>query len=93
MREEDGLRAIEEAFEKLRPEHRRHLIVYDARDWKDSERRLTGRHETASIDEFSAGIANNGASIRFPRQDDKDGKGYLEDRRPAAVFVILSQRP
>lgn len=84
MREEGGLRAIEEAIEKLRPEHRRHIKVYDAHDGKDNERRLTGRHETASIDEFSAGIANRGASIRIPRQVGKDGKGYLEDRRPAA---------
>ena len=58
--------------------------MYDAHDGKDNERRLTGRHETASIDEFSAGIANRGASIRIPRQVGKDGKGYLEDRRPAA---------
>lgn len=47
-------------------------------------RRLTGLHETSSIHDFSAGVANRGASIRIPRQVGKDGKGYFEDRRPAA---------
>ncbi len=73
-------RAIEAAIEKLRHQHSRHIALYG----KGNERRLTGRHETASIDYFSAGIANRGASIRIPRQVGKDGKGYLEDRRPAA---------
>jgi glutamine synthetase len=46
--------------------------------------RLTGKHETASIHKFLSGVANRGASIRIPRQTEKDGKGYFEDRRPAA---------
>ena len=29
-----------------------------------NERRLTGRHETASIERFSYGVANRGASVR-----------------------------
>jgi glutamine synthetase len=45
---------------------------------------LTGRHETASINQFNAGIANRGASIRIPRQVGEDKCGYLEDRRPAS---------
>lgn len=73
-------RAIEDAIEKLRVQHGRHIALYG----KGNERRLTGRHETASIERFSAGIANRGASIRIPRQVGQDGKGYLEDRRPAA---------
>lgn len=31
-----------------------------------------------------AGVANRGASIRIPRDCDAQGKGYLEDRRPAS---------
>ena len=34
---------------------------------KDNERRLTGLHETSSIHDFSAGVANRGCSIRIPR--------------------------
>jgi hypothetical protein len=46
--------------------------------------RLTGKHETASIGAFSAGVANRGASIRIPRHVEAQGKGYFEDRRPAS---------
>lgn len=40
-----------------------------------------GKHETNSIDSFKYGVADRGASIRIPRFTDRDGKGYLEDRR------------
>lgn len=33
----------------------KHIKVYDPRGGKDNERRLTGLHETASINDFSAG--------------------------------------
>ena len=46
--------------------------------------RLTGKHETADIHTFSTGIADRGASIRIPRFTNRDGKGYLEDRRPSS---------
>ena len=46
--------------------------------------RLTGKCETASIHEFSYGVASRNTSIRIPRQIAEDGKGYLEDRRPSS---------
>jgi len=50
-----------------------------------NERRLTGKHETSSIDKFTWGELDRSASIRIPIYTVKnDGKGYLEDRRPAA---------
>ena len=51
---------------------------------KDNERRLTGLHETSSIHDFSAGVANRGASIRIPRDVAEKKSGYLEDRRPSS---------
>ena len=48
------------------------------------EERLTGAHETERYDTFSYGISDRGASIRIPWQVVKDGKGYIEDRRPNA---------
>ena len=51
---------------------------------KDNERRLTGLHETSSIHDFSAGVANRGCSIRIPRTVAEERKGYLEDRRPSS---------
>ncbi len=46
--------------------------------------RLTGAHETQKWDTFSYGVSDRGASIRIPWQVERDGKGYIEDRRPNA---------
>jgi len=49
----------------------------------DNEQRLTGLHETQSIDKFSFGVSDRGASIRIPIYTvQHDWSGYLEDRRP-----------
>lgn len=59
----------------------RHIDVYGA----DNNQRLTGLHETQSIDKFSYGVSDRGASIRIPVSTIDDGwKGRLEDRRPAS---------
>ncbi|TAE30255.1 MAG: glutamine synthetase [Cytophagales bacterium] len=56
-----------------------HIAVYGA----DNHMRLTGKHETQSIDQFSYGISDRGASIRIPIATVERGwKGWLEDRRP-----------
>lgn len=48
-------RHIEQAIEKLSKCHLRHIQAYDPKEGKDNERRLTGKHETSSIHDFSAG--------------------------------------
>ncbi|GMM29220.1 glutamate--ammonia ligase [Martiniozyma asiatica (nom. inval.)] len=80
MRKEGGMKYIDEAVEKLAKRHKEHIELYG----KDNEMRLTGRHETASMDSFSSGVANRGASIRIPRGVQAEGFGYFEDRRPAS---------
>ena len=45
---------------------------------------LHRHHETSSIHDFSAGVANRGCSIRIPRSVAEERKGYLEDRRPSS---------
>jgi glutamine synthetase len=50
----------------------------------NNEARLTGYHETASFDRFGWGDGSRGESIRIPILTKNAGKGYLEDRRPAA---------
>lgn len=56
-----------------------HIDVYGP----DNHLRLTGKHETASINDFSYGVSDRGASIRIPVVTvEKGWKGYLEDRRP-----------
>ncbi|XP_041275937.1 glutamine synthetase isoform X1 [Pyrgilauda ruficollis] len=84
MREEGGLKHIEEAIEKLSKRHQYHIRAYDPKGGLDNARRLTGFHETSNINEFSAGVANRGASIRIPRNVGHEKKGYFEDRRPSA---------
>ena len=80
MREYGGRQDIEEACLLLSYKHEEHMKVYG----EGNERRLTGLHETQAIDTFSWGVSDRGASIRIPWQVDKDGCGYLEDRRPSA---------
>jgi glutamine synthetase len=79
MRETGGKEYFEKlmaAFEKNRDEH---IAVYGP----DNHLRLTGLHETQSIDKFSYGVADRGASVRVPHSFVNNGyKGYLEDRRP-----------
>jgi glutamine synthetase len=55
------------------------IAVYGAHN----ELRLTGKHETASIHDYSYGVSDRGASIRIPLYTVQKGwNGYLEDRRP-----------
>jgi len=84
MRGENGIVAIEQGIERLSKRHMEHIQAYDPNQGKDNERRLTGLHETSSIHDFSAGVANRGCSIRIPRGVAADKKGYLEDRRPSS---------
>ena len=51
--------ALMAAFEAARADH---IAVYGP----DNHLRLTGKHETQSIDMFSYGVADRGASIRVP---------------------------
>jgi glutamine synthetase len=74
----DAYAEICNAFAPLVSEH---IEVYGA----DNEKRLTGKHETQSIDKFSYGVSDRGASIRIPIATVEGGwKGWLEDRRPAS---------
>jgi glutamine synthetase len=75
-----GSKAIfDKVCEAFRPVVKEHIEVYGA----DNHLRLTGKHETASIHDFSYGVSDRGASIRIPVGVPANGwKGYLEDRRP-----------
>jgi glutamine synthetase len=75
-----GSKAVfEKVCEAFRPVVKEHIAVYGA----DNHLRLTGKHETASINDFSYGVSDRGASIRIPISSVQRGwKGYLEDRRP-----------
>lgn len=75
-----GWAEIQAHCEKLKPKHMEHIAAYG----EGNERRLTGKHETAPIDQYSYGVANRGCSIRVPRMVPVQDCGYYEDRRPAS---------
>ena len=85
---EDYFQKLMAAFEKYANEH---IAAYGP----DNHLRLTGLHETQSIDKFNWGVANRGASVRVPHAFVNNGyKGYLEDRRPnsqADPYKIVSR--
>jgi len=78
MRESYG--PIERAMVALEAKQTEHIENYG----DGIPKRLTGKHETCPYNEFRWGVSDRGASIRIPWQVEKDGKGYLEDRRPNA---------
>ena len=80
MRDKNGIKKILEACEKLKERHTEHIEVYG----ESNELRLTGKHETSSMENFSFGNSDRGSSIRIPVQTYINEKGYFEDRRPAA---------
>lgn len=89
MRADGGLETIKQAIYKLGKNHQKHIEQYG----EGNELRLTGKFETASIDSFSYGVANRGASVRIGRDTEADGKGYFEDRRPSSnadPYVVTS---
>jgi glutamine synthetase len=80
MREANGYQEIVGCMDKLANKHKEHIAVYG----KDNHLRLTGLHETSSMDKFTWGIGTRNTSVRIPNATVKNGCGYFEDRRPAA---------
>lgn len=68
MRAKGGIAEIEAAMPKLDKNHIKHISKYDPSGGADNARRLTGKHETSSMEKFSYGVANRGSSVRIPRQ-------------------------
>lgn len=89
MRAEGGIKVVRAAENKLRLFHKEHIKVYG----KNNDQRMTGKHETASMDTFTMGDSDRGASVRIPLQVLREERGYLEDRRPAAnmnPYLVLT---
>jgi glutamine synthetase len=80
MREEGGEEYFNNIFRSFDVRHQEHIQNYGS----ENNLRLTGQHETQSIDKFSWGVSDRGASIRVPLATSKEWKGYVEDRRPAS---------
>lgn len=88
IRSDGGLKVFEKACENFEKNHNEDVKLYG----ESNELRLTGLHETASMDKFSWGVGHRGASIRISKEVQRNGKGYFEDRRPASnmdPYVVL----
>lgn len=79
-RTENGIEIIHNYIQRLAETHSEDIKVYG----ENNHLRLTGNHETSSIDKFSWGIGTRNTSIRIPNQVSREKRGYFEDRRPAA---------
>merc|ERR1712184_105010 len=80
MRAPGGFAVITKVCEAFAPVAAEHIAEYG----EGNDKRLTGKHETCDINTFKFGVANRGASIRIPRDAEKNNCGYYEDRRPAS---------
>ena len=63
MRGPDGIDHINDAMKKLQKTHHEDIKYYG----KGNERRMTGQHETSTLEEFSKGIGNRGCSVRISK--------------------------
>ena len=77
MREDNGLKHILKAVEKLGKCHEEMVNVYGDEDNKE---RLSGEHETSDWRTFTWGYADRGATIRVGRMTQRENKGYFELR-------------
>ena len=75
-----GLDVVYEHMTKLSVKHSEHMEVYGS----DNKLRMTGKHETASYNEFSYGVADRGSSVRIGNELYSNKYGYYEDRRPSS---------
>ena len=90
MRDPQGLVFINSAIEKLSYKHKEHIDIYG----NNNDKRLTGIHETSSVDTFTHGVGTRHTSIRIPNDTFKNKCGYLEDRRPGSnidPYVVTSK--
>lgn len=79
-RAEGGMDAIRTYMQRMEERHAEHISVYG----EGNEQRLTGQHETSSMERFTWGVGNRASSVRIPTETARNGRGYFEDRRPAA---------
>ena len=89
-RKENGIETIKNYISLLKTTHKKHIKVYG----KYNKERLTGKHETASWEKFTHGVADRGASIRVPTKTFVEKSGYIEDRRPSSncdPYLVISK--
>lgn len=80
MRADNGLDFIYKCINNLEKTKDDIFQIYG----KDNDKRMSGKHETSKLDEFTYGIGTRHTSVRIGHDVYNDKKGYFEDRRPAS---------
>ena len=80
MRVDGGIDFINQALKRMGESHKEDVKEYG----EHNNERMTGEHETSTLDKFTSGVGNRGCSVRISKQTHHDGKGFIEDRRPAS---------
>lgn len=80
MRQPGGYAAIKQACANLGKTFIDDVKFYGG----DNNQRMTGLHETSKLSEFTWSIGGRHTSVRVGNDVEREGKGYLEDRRPAS---------
>ncbi len=75
-----GFEAMKQMFSILEATHKEHIHNYGSHN----SLRLTGIHETSSMERFTWSVAGRHTSVRVGREVAMNGSGYFEDRRPAS---------
>ena len=75
-----GYEYIMDCIKNLKSSYKSTIEIYG----EENDKRLTGKHETSSIDSFSYGIGTRNTSIRIGNETFNNKVGYLEDRRPSS---------
>ncbi len=81
-RESGGYAVIIQHMEKLKLQHDKHIRAYG----EGNERRLTGHHETSSMQTFSYGVANRGCRRAYPAASSASHGTF-----PRLFIIYLSQ--
>jgi len=56
-----GMKYIDDMMERYKEKHELHIELYG-----DNLKRLTGHHETSSLNKFSYAVGNRACSFRIP---------------------------
>lgn len=74
------IETIEVLLNKMKTTHASNMSFFGDKN----DERLTGKHETSNMKEFSWSVGGRHSSVRIPYSTEKGDTGYFEDRRPAA---------
>jgi glutamine synthetase len=77
----DSFDTLNDILKRIGADHANFMKEYSG---KDNEMRMSGDCETSDWDVFTSGVGDRTASIRIPIACMNEGKGYIEDRRPAS---------